>query len=304
MRKRNRFSLTLPLLFAGIALFGSPTSAEAGKLETLVPAYFYPGTGGAGGVGDGWAQMATAAQQIGVTAILNPNSGPLPGPADLNYVNAMTNLELAGGKVVAYVSTKYTVNSLATAEGNISTYITQYGGLINGFFVDEMTNTNAASNLTYYHTLYAFIKGLNPSFRVFGNPGTSTVPEYLAPATQGADTLVTYENQASLYAGFPPPTWVNGFTPDHFANILFNESSAAGMMADLNLAALRNVNYVYVTERTLPNPYSQLPSYWNQEVAAIQSAAVPEPTTMTMLATGGLLLAVAVRMRSGNQAHI
>ncbi len=78
------------------------------------------------------------------------------------------------------------------------------------------------------------------------------------------------------------------------------------MMADLNLAALRSVNYVYVTERTLPNPYSQLPSYWNQEVAAIQSAAVPEPATMSMLATGGLLLALGVRMRrrSGNQARV
>ncbi len=158
MRIRKQCSLAFTLFFAGIALFGSPTLVEAGKLETLVPAYFYPGTGGAGGVGDGWAQMTTAAQQIGVTAILNPNSGPLPGPADPNYVAAMTNLETAGGKVVAYVATGYTGNALATVEGNISTYITQYGSLINGFFLDEMTNTNAANNLTYYHTLYTFIK--------------------------------------------------------------------------------------------------------------------------------------------------
>ena len=53
---------------------GIPATARA-DLGVLVPAYFYPATGGPGGSGDGWAAMTAAAGQIPVTAIFNPNSG-------------------------------------------------------------------------------------------------------------------------------------------------------------------------------------------------------------------------------------
>jgi hypothetical protein len=300
MRKLTGSSGHWLLILAAAGILGAPSPAHAGGMGVLVPAYFYPGTGGPGGVGDGWAAMAAAASQIPVTAIFNPDSGPLPGPADPNYVNAMTNLENAGGKVVAYVATDYTITSLATVEGQISTYITQYGTLINGFFIDQMTNDSVAGDIAYYNTLYTFIKGLSPSYHVIGNPGTNTQEAYLAPSTQGADTLVTYENQAQYYAGTSPASWVNSYSPDHFANIIYNESSVQGMMSDIALAAQRNVGYVYVTDQTLPNLYSQLPSYWDQEVAAIQS--VPEPGTLTMLATGGLLVTLGITMRRRPEA--
>ena len=128
-------------LFFGVVLVGlagSPAAARAGQVGVFVPSYFYPGTGGPGGVGDGWAAMTAAASQIPITAIFNPDSGPLPGPADPNYTTALTNLENAGGKVVAYVYTDNGNAPLASVESQISTYITQYGSLINGFFLDGM----------------------------------------------------------------------------------------------------------------------------------------------------------------------
>ena len=79
---------------SGVAgIVGHPATVAAGEMRVLVPAYFYPGTGGPGGVGDGWSAMAAAASQISVTAIFNPDSGPLPGPPDPNDVTALTNLE-------------------------------------------------------------------------------------------------------------------------------------------------------------------------------------------------------------------
>jgi hypothetical protein len=300
-RRKGTFDIIVLVIAAVAAPIGS-APAQAGDLGALVPAYFYPGTGGAGGVGDGWAQMASAASQIPVTAIFNPDSGPLPGPPDPNYVTALTNLESAGGTVVAYVYSGYTTVPLATVESQISTYLTQYGGLINGFFVDAMTNDNSPADLAYYHTLYTYIKGLNSSYDVIANPGTSTVPDYLTPATRGADTLLTYEGSAQNYPGSPPPSWVFGYSPNHFANTIYDESSSQGMMNDVTLAVERNVGYVYVTDQTLPNPYSQLPSYWDQEVAAIAAASVPEPSTLSMLASGGLLVAVAATMRRRRRA--
>ncbi len=135
----------------------------------IVPSYFYPGTGGPGGTGDGWAAMTTAAGQVPLTAILNPDSGPLPGPADPNYVNALTNVENAGRKVVAYVYTDNGSAPLGTVEGEVSTYISQYGSLIDGFFLDGMTVT--PSTLAYYQSLDGYIDGLNPSYTVIDNTG-------------------------------------------------------------------------------------------------------------------------------------
>ena len=59
------------------------------------------------------------------------------------------------------------------------------------------------------------------------------------------------------------------------------------MLADLSKAVQLNAGYVYITDQTLPNPYAQLPSYWDQEVAAI--ATLPEPGSLTILAAGALL---------------
>jgi hypothetical protein len=143
--------------------------------------------------------------------------------------------------------------------------------------------------------LYTYIKGLSSSYQVIGNPGTSTDPAYLTPSTPSADTLVTYENKAASYQGTSPSSWVYSYSPNHFANIMYDELSSQGMMADIALAAQRNVGYVYVTDQTLPNPYAQLPSYWDQEVAAIK--AVPEPGALTKLTLVGLFWVLAVTVR-------
>jgi hypothetical protein len=284
-----------------IGLFGwfvcASPAAQASSVELLVPAYFYPGTGGPGGSGDGWAAMTAAASQVPITAIFNPNSGPLPGPADPNYVNALTNLKNAGGKVVAYVATNYAGNSLATVEGQISTYISQYGSLIGGFFVDEMSNL--PSDVAYYNSLYSYIKGLSSAYQVIGNPGASTVPAYLAPGTQGADVLLTYEGTAANYLSAPPPSWVYGYPSSDFANVIYDEPTVGGVMADLATASARNVGEIYVTDGQLPNPYSQLPSYWDQEVAAIAAlpAVVTEPSGWILSLLGLISCGVAIAIR-------
>ncbi|HVC96815.1 MAG TPA: spherulation-specific family 4 protein [Pirellulales bacterium] len=276
-------------LAACIAFLGTaavPTMVQAG---VLVPAYFYPGTGGPGGVGDGWAAMTTAAGEISLTAVFNPDSGPLPGPADPNYVNALTNLENAGGRVIAYIPTGYGTTLLTTVESEATLYLSQYGSLINGFFIDQMTNDNSPGHLTYYHDLYTYLKGVNSAFEVIGNPGAPTDPGYLAPATQGADALVTYENNdlTQPYTASPPSSWVFASPASDFVNIVYNQSTVAGMVADVNATPSYNVGSVYVTDQTVPNPYSQLPSYWDQEVAAIQ--ALPEPAALTLWSLGGLV---------------
>ena len=109
----NRIPLLVSVTVLGMA-FGvlailAPPAASAGPSQILVPAYFYPTTS------NDWNRMGAAAQQVSLTAILNPNSGPGKS-ADPNYVTATNKLLAAGGSVVGYVSTSYGSRSLASVE--------------------------------------------------------------------------------------------------------------------------------------------------------------------------------------------
>jgi hypothetical protein len=280
-------------------------------MSILVPAYFYPGTGGTEGYTDGWAQMAASAGQVPITAIFNPASGPGPSP-DPNYITAMTNLELAGGKVVAYIFTDYGNVPVATVEGEINTYLSQYGNLtsnsiknlINGFFFDQMSNL--PSEVSYYQTLYTYVKGLGSSYQVIGNPGTTTDQSYLSSSPPTANTIMTYEGSAANYAAATPPSWVYSYPASDFANTIYAESTLSGMFGDIALANERNVGYVYVTDETLNPPtgylYDRLPSYWNEEVAGV--ASIPEPGSLILLAPGLLVSIAGVRGGRGSRLEL
>jgi hypothetical protein len=291
MRRPNRSRRRLFLSFAVVlaAILQPSPPVLAGVIGVIVPAYFYPGTGGPGGAGDGWAAMAAAAAQIPLTAILNPDSGPQPGPADPNYVSALTNLESAGGKVDAYIYTDDGNTSLATVESEASTYISQYGNLIDGFFIDGMLVS--PSTLSYYQSLDSYIKGLNASYSVIGNPGQPFL-NGVAPADylSTADVFDIFEGPSSGFANYPYGlNWFQSYASNRFSNTIYDAASSA-LSADIKRAVQLNAGDVYVTDQTLPNPYDELPSYWDQEVADIKGLSVPEPGTLPMLVVAGLVM--------------
>ena len=296
---RSRKSLLWSLLLLLVLTLQLPTPCQADGI--IIPAYFYPGTGGPGGVGNGWAAMATAAAQVPVVAIFNPNSGPAPGPADPNYVTAMTNLESAGGKAVAYVYTGFGTTSLATVESQISTYITQYGSSIDGFFIDGMLVD--PSTQSYYQSLDSYIKGRSASDLVIGNPGQPflngvTPANYLSTA----DIFSIFEGSDTAFSIYPSgQTWYQSYPSSRFSNFIYDVSGSSQMPADLIRAESLNAGYVYVTDQNLPNPYDELPSYWNQEVSALATpAAVPEPDSLSLLVLSGL---VAIPLRAAKSTR-
>lgn len=256
-------------------LVGLLLSMEASATEILVPAYFYPSSDPSLSY---WDEITVAAGRVGITAIMNPASGP-GGSANSDYMAAVNAFRGEGGRVVGYVHTSYGARASADVLAEIANYASFYN--IDGIFLDEMSNQ--AGDLAYYQSLYTSIKSSNPAYRVFGNPGTHTPESYLS----AADVLVTFENQSG-YDAYTPDAWTAGYTADHFAHLLYNVNSEADMLASVALASSRNIGYLYVTNDSLSNPWDTLPSYWNAEIAAIP--AVPEPGSGLLLLAGlGLL---------------
>jgi len=102
---------------------------------------------------------------------------------------------------------------------------------------------------------------------------TALVPAYFYP---GGSTL-GYWNQLDQAA--------NNINVD----VIVNPASGPGTMTDPNSGA---------------NPYDHLPSYWDQEVAAISSSSsLPEPSALAMLASGGLLVSLACAVRKCGRSH-
>jgi len=264
--------LAVSLLAATNAI---PSQARADdQVTALVPAYFYPSY-----MGSPWDALTTAAQTIPIEAIMNPDSGPGPGPIS-DYQNAVNNLQAAGGKVIGYVATGYGARTLSDVLTDVQSYLTWYN--VDGIFLDEMGNSDGDLDyVALYNAIKALGQPLCKNLHVVGNPGIpfAQVEAYLA----AADTLNIFEGpltnsdptQASftLYPKRGPytglPLWFESVPSSQIANIVYEVPTdwQAGLTL---LKALRyNAGYVYITDGVLPNPYIGLPSYWEEEVEAI-----------------------------------
>ena len=240
--------------------------ANAAPLGILVPSYFGP----SGGL---WDELNFAAARVPLVAIMNPNNGP-GTRQNTNYVAAVNSLRAAGGRVIGYVYTSYAARDTNTVKADIDRYFSFYA--VDGIFLDEMTNDANTTHLDYYAALYQYIRGQGTNLMVVGNPGINTQESYLTrPAV---DVLVTFEADTG-YPALVVDGWVAKHLAQQFCHLPYNASSAPTMTNYINLAASRNVGWIYVTDDTLPNPWDTLPAYWTNEVNYIRSLNQSAPAT-------------------------
>ena len=214
------------------------------------------------------ARSAQAQPSVGITAIVNPGNGA-GKQADAQFTQAIGAFTQAGGKVIGYVPTGYGTSAQSDIRLHIDRYLAFYGRThISGFFIDEMAATSAA--LDFYRQIYDYIKGLDASLQVVGNPGTLPVADYAAVA----DTLVTFEGQAGAYSRFDPQPshgWVYQHSNGKQAMLVHDASDCRSMQASLRTAASArgHAGWVYATDRhydfasNTGNPWAGLPAYWN-----------------------------------------
>jgi hypothetical protein len=226
-----------------------PTTAGA----TIVPLYTSPGD-------SSWNTVIaakTAHPKVGVVAIVNPSNGP-GGSVSSAYATGIARLTAAGIKVIGYVSTDYTRNSAATVKADIDRWKSFYPGQLGGIFFDEQSNQ--AGDVPYYRDLSQYAKAQGLSFTV-GNPGTDTAEGFVG----ALDMMLIYES-AGLPAGDKLAGWHASHPPSNFGIIPY----AASLDTTFVRNARKYVQYIYVQNDNLPNPWDSVPSYFGDLLAALE----------------------------------
>lgn len=257
VRRRRAVFRTMLSIALGACGAGAAGRVHA-ALEIVVPAYFYPSANSP------WNAMTAAADDVPITAIMNPFNGP-GNAKDNNYVAAVNAFRAAGGRVIGYVYSSYGSRPLVQVTADIDKYRTWYG--IDGIFVDEMANTGPAQRLEYYKAIYNHVKAIDAEWEVMGNPGTSTIEQYATWPT--ADRFMVFENVGAAYPGYSPSSWNAAYDNEKFVHLVHTEASSANMETYLELAVSRNTGGIYITNDVMNNPWDVLPSYWQAEVAAV-----------------------------------
>jgi Spherulation-specific family 4 len=327
---------------ANLALLFGLFQLPANAVQLVVPAYFAPSSAALpsttpNGTAD-WNTLIAAQQaqrtnnQAPIVAIVNPNTGAGTRDDLRYYQQVYTDFANAGGTLIGYVPSGYVGQSFNTTAscqattvqtviGCAQAYRDLYPNIISGIFVDEFgiqAGTTPYPTLTaeqvtdlvakFYTQIYDGIKGIDPNWTVFGNPGSNAPPEYLRQGnTGGANTLITYEDIAANYPSNVPSDYINNFPSSTFGNFVL-QTPQSSLQSIIDAAVSRNVGYIFVTDDGADgNPYDRLPAYFGNELSIINNInrvqpvaqQVPEPDTWPIpIVVIGTILAIRYRKRS------
>ena len=237
-------------------------AAAQPKVKLLVPAYFYPA---ADGLRD-WNRLIAAASALDLIAIANPESGP-GQKADAEYRKVIRRANEAGLKIIGYVPTHWGKRPAAEVKTDIDRWLDLYPE-IQGFFIDEQASDRDEVN--HYAALYAYAKQKLRDGLVVGNPGASCDHGYFE--WTAADAICLADNRARD-ADFDRAARLPPSARGRLAVVIYNVADAREMRSRLKQAIDGNVNFLYFTDDGGDNPWDRLPTFWDEEVAALQQIA-------------------------------
>jgi len=250
------------LFFAAIVTATARISfAATSSSGVVIPLYTYPTDGS-------WAaslQAKKAHPNVPIIAVINPSDGP-GGSSDSNYVQGVKDFQAAGIIVIGYVATGYASHGMSDLDTQISLYKTWYS--VNGIFFDEMSNN--AGNENYYSTLNTYVKSLGMTMTM-GNPGTSVPSSYIGIL----DSLCIFEQ-----GGLPTLSYLSSYSGHPKSNFAYIGLSVSSLDTSLEVSSSNYVQWIYITDAGGGNPYDVLPSYFMNEVAALDQGA-PSSTTIS-----------------------
>jgi hypothetical protein len=254
---------------AAICTVGASTAWAQQKVAAV--SYFSV----SGNPGD-WTRIRDHAPTVGL-AMINPGNGTGSDSQFTGY-NSLVETPKPGQKLIGYVYTQRATRNLAEVEANIDRYFTLIRSsdgtrTIDGIFLDEVTSDCGSSSISYYTSVHDYLNQHHPGAILIINPGNA-VPACYLPV---ADIIVSYEGLGNDYTDTlvnvsdVPRTDTRNTNSAKFWHILHNDSIASSAVPGL-LDKTRANFAGWVT--ICGSSYSALPSYWEAEIANVESSSV------------------------------
>ncbi len=224
-----------------------------GTLRMAVPAYFAPGPE--------WQRLIAGAPAVGMI-VFNPDSGP--GTAtDPGYMKAIAQAQAAGMIVLGYVATSYGARAEADVIADINRYYDLYtpSGI---YFAEGPMDADCTPMEAMYHRMSDAVRARDS--QAYLAVGTRFCPTYI----YFFDLMVQFARNWNEYqTDYAPPSWMPANSPQRFCHFV-NSVPAADASAALSRAIANGAGWVFVTDQTDPNPWSVLPSYFDDELATLR----------------------------------
>jgi hypothetical protein len=183
---------------------------------------------------------------VNVLAVINPHNGP-GDFKDTTDATEVLKLQSAGITVLGYTFTNYGQRDINLIFQDINKYTLWYN--VDGIFFDEVANYGQEE---YLKTLDDYANAKGASFTM-GNPGTDIPPSYIGIM----DNYIIYENK-----GLPDLNAIE----ERYSELdkrHFSVTSYGVMNFNYNyiMALSEFVQYIYITNDDMPNPYDTFSIY-------------------------------------------
>jgi hypothetical protein len=239
-------------LAAGSGVAAKTVSRTARCQALALPAFFPP---------QFWNRIPVNGHYPAVI-VLDPDNGP--GTKYIPQIRAaVRHVRREGSRVLGYIDTAYSRRSLTLVEKAVHDYRQWYG--INGMFLDQTPNHGTAQ-IGYYRALDRYIRSIIPHPSIWINPGVYPDPAYLSVA----NVIMTFEGPYYAYKEIQTPAWAHQYPSDRFASDVF-DTSRQNLARAMGLSRSRNTGYIFFTNETVPDPYTDVPSYWRHEVRVVRA---------------------------------
>lgn len=166
--------------------------------------------------------------------------------------------------LIGYVTTSYGKRSVQEVKADVDRWISFYPD-IQGIFFDEQAS--GEDRVAYLAELYNYVRRDRKLKLVISNPGTVCSERYF---TQPAFDLACVFEGPRTAKSLDLPQWLGRYMADRVVVLPYRVRSAAEMKVTLREALERKIGMIYVTDADGANPWNRLPSYWDDEVAALR----------------------------------